>query len=143
MTNFQGGLTHISKDRFGRPHRVNEGSIWFRRLGKDIPKISSQIRLKRIKYGFYRIYWKTAYLHEVYKEMPQIGYTKEDYDPRLENQSYFEEYEDNAELTRRIKNYTEGYYDSLGRIKRRNYLMRNDKEFNERATNAYKHMTIK
>ena len=120
-----------------------EGSRWFRRLMRDIPNISSELRVVRVKLGFYRIYYRTAYIHEVYKEMPEHGYDFEDYDPRLESQQYFEEYEDQGELIRRIKNYKEGYWDALDHIRTRVYMMRNDKEFNERATSAYKQMVVK
>lgn len=123
--------------------KILEGSRWFRRLIKDCRKISPHLRIKSIKLGFYRITWKGAYLHEAYKEMPQIGYDLDDLDPRFEDKKYFEEYEDNAELTRNIKNFVEGYYDSLSRIRTRVYMMRNDKEFNEKSTNAYKEFVVK
>lgn len=120
-----------------------DGSRWFRRFCKECQGISRFIRIKRIKLGFYRIYWKQAYLHEVYKEMPEHGYDIDDLDPRFENKKYFEEFEDNAELTRKIKNFVEGYWESINVIKTRVYMMRHNKEFNERATNAYKQMYIK
>lgn len=120
-----------------------EGSRWFRRLIKECRAISPHLRVKRIKLGFYRIYWRGAYLHEVYKEMPQVGYTMDDLDPRFENQKYFEEYEDQADLTRKIKNYVEGYYDAADHIRTRVYMMKHDKEYNERATNAYKTVVVK
>jgi len=120
-----------------------EGTRWFRRLYKDVMRMSPHFRFKRIKLGFYRIYWKQAYIHEVYKDMPEKGYDIEEYDPRFESQSYFEEYEDNAELTRKIKNYVEGYWDSLDRIRTRTYLIKNSKEFNEEATGAYQQMVVK
>lgn len=120
-----------------------EGSRWFRRLQKDCLKISSHIRFVRVKLGFYRVYWDDAYIHEVYKEMPEFGYDIDDLDPRFENQKYWEEYEDNADLTRKIKNYVEGYYDSLDRIKTRVYLLKNDAEFNKSSRGAYKQMYIR
>ena len=120
-----------------------EGTRWFRRFVKDCKKISPHLKFKRVKLGFYRIYWRGAYLHEVYKDMPEHGYDIEDLDPRLENQSYYEEFEDNTELTRKIKNFVEGYWESLDRIRPRVYLMRHDKEFNERSTNAYRQMHVK
>lgn len=120
-----------------------EGSRWFKRFLKDVKKISSHIRVKRIKLGFYRLYYDDAYLHEVYKEMPQYGYDIDDLDPRFESQKYWEEFEDNAELTRKIKNYVEGYWDSIDRIKTRVYLMRTNKEFVKSAKNAYKQMYVK
>lgn len=120
-----------------------EGSLWFRRLIEDCKNISHHIRIKRIKYGFYRIYWRQAYLHEIYKELPQKGYDMDSLDPRLESQKYYEEYEDYNELPRKIKNFVEGYWDSLDHIKTRVYLMRNNKEFNENAHRAYRQMKIR
>lgn len=72
-----------------------------------------------------------------------MGYDLDDLDPRFENQKYYEEYEDNAELTRNIKNFVEGYYDSLDTIRTRNYMMKTSPEYNERATNAYKQMVVR
>jgi hypothetical protein len=120
-----------------------EGSRWFRRFYRDCKAISPHIKIKRVKLGFFRIYYQGAYIHEVYKEMPEHGYDMDDLDPRFESQRYFEEFEDNAELTRKIKNYVEGYWESLDRIKTRVWLMRHDKEFNERSRNAYRQMRVK
>jgi hypothetical protein len=122
---------------------MNEGSIWFKRFYNDCKKISPQLRFVRVKLGFYRIYYKNAYMHEVYKEMPEMGYDWDELDPRLESQKYFEEFEDNAELTRKIKNYVEGYWDSLDRIRTRVYMMKSNKEFNQKATGAYKQMVVR
>ncbi len=116
---------------------------WFTRLEKDIERMSPHLHLKYVKLGFWRIYYKQAYVHEVYEEMPANGYDIESYDPRLESQSYFEEYEDNAELIRTIKNFVEGYYDSRQRLETRLYMLRNDMEFYKSATKAYQQATIK
>lgn len=105
--------------------------------------MSPYIRFVRVKLGFYRIYYKSAYIHEVYKEMPEVGYDMDDLDPRFENQKYYEEFEDRAELTRKIKNYVEGYWDSFNRIQRRLYMMLHDKEFNTNATKAYQQHYVK
>lgn len=118
-------------------------SIWFKRFKKEVKRISPHLRMKRLKLGFYRIYWQNAYLHEVYEEMGCNGYDIEDYDPRLESQSYFEELEDHYEMVRKLKNYKEGYYDARDRIRKRVYMMRNNQEFNERARNAYNHHYVK
>lgn len=120
-----------------------EGTRWFRRFAKDLKKISPHIRLKKIRFGFYRIYFKQAYLHEVYKEMPIKGYDIEDDDLRLESFEYYQEYEDNAEMTRKLKNYVEGYWDALETVRTRVWMMKHDKEYNERSTNAYKQMVIR
>lgn len=122
---------------------MTRGSKWFRRFYKECKKISPKIRFKRIRLGYYRIYWRNAYMHEVYEKMPKIGYDLYDYDPRFENKGYYEEYEDRTELNLKIKNFVEGYYDSIDKIKTRVYLMKNNKEYNERATNAFKTLVIK
>lgn len=119
------------------------GSRWFRRLVNDCKQISPHIRIKRIKYGFFRVYWKQAYVHEIYIEMPQFGHDIYEKDMNFISQKYYEEYEDRAELTRKIKNYKEGYWDSLDRIRTRVYMMRHDKEFYKTAVNRYKTVVIK
>lgn len=75
--------------------------------------------------------------------MPEHGYDWHELDPRLEDQKYYEEYEDNTELTRKIKNFIEGYWEAVDRIRTRVYMVRNDKEFNENAGNAYKQMRVR
>lgn len=120
-----------------------EGSHWFKRLVKDIEKIDPYLRLKRIKFGFYRIFWKDIYIHEIYKECPQIGYDIIEEDLRIQDQKYFEEYEDNAENIRKVKNYKEGYWDSIDRIKTRVYMMRHDKEFHNNAKKRYQQFIVK
>lgn len=105
--------------------------------------MSPHIRFVRIKYGFYRIYYKQGYIHEVYKEMPQKGYDMDDLDPRFDDQKYFEEFEDHAELTRKIKNYVEGYVESIDKIRTRLYMLRHDKEFFDNSQKAYQTMVVK
>lgn len=121
----------------------NEGSYWFRRLLKDIKKIDNNLVVKRAPHGFYRVFFKRAYIHEIYKECPMIGYDFEIDDPSLESKKYYEELEDGNEITRKVKNYKEGYWDSLDRIKTRVWLMRHDKEYNENATKAYQQMVVR
>jgi len=122
---------------------MKQGGYWFNRLRDECQSMSPYIRFVRVKLGFYRIYYKSAYIHEVYKEMPEVGYDMDDLDPRFENQKYYEEFEDRAELTRKIKNYVEGYWDSFNRIQRRLYMMLHDKEFNTNATKAYQQHYVK
>lgn len=93
--------------------------------------------------GFYRIYWKDAYLHEVYSEMPPKGYDQESFDPRLDSLSYYQEFEDEVETVRTVKNFVEGYYDSIDKIRTRVYLLRNNQEFAEKAHNAYAQHIVK
>ncbi len=124
-----------------------DGTYWFKRFVRECGKISKHIQFRRIKYGFYRLYWngggEPAYMYEVYKDMPYKGYEWFDIDPRLESQKYFEEFEDRVELTRKIKNYVEGYYESIHRIKTIVYMFKNDKEFRETATKAYHRVHVK
>ena len=121
---------------------VINGSFWFKRFMREARKLSPYLRFKRIKYGFFRIYYKQAYIHEVFQEMPIIGHDIEEIDQRFENQKYYEEFEDNAQLTRKIKNYIEGYYDSIQTLRRRIYMIRNNKEFFETASRAYRVMKV-
>lgn len=121
-----------------------EGSLWFRRLIKDCQKISNRIWFKRIKYGFYRIYWDQAYIYEVYKEMPQNGHDIYENDIRFaESKEYYEKYQDRAELTRKLKNYVEGYYEALDAIRTNAYMMKISSEHNKLATQAYAQHVIK
>jgi hypothetical protein len=126
---------------------MNEGSIWFKRFVEECEKMSPHIKFVRVKYGFYRIYWtgggEPAYIHEVYKEMPYKGYHMDDLDPRFESQRYYEEYEDAGEITRKIKNFVEGYWDSIATMRKRIYMLKNNKEFRETATKAYRQVRVK
>ena len=119
------------------------GSLWFRRLVKDCERISPHIRIKAIKHGFYRIYYQRAYLHEIYKEMPQFGYDSAEKDFQFQEKKFVEEYEDQADLIRKTKNFVEGYWDSLDRIRTRVWMMRHDKEFNTTATRRYETVVVK
>ena len=119
------------------------GNNWFRRFYRDCKKISPLIRFKKIKFGFYRIYWKNAYIGECYDNMPPKGYDKEEDDVRYMNQSYYEEYEDKAKLTRQIKNFVEGYYDSINTIRTRIYMLKNDYEFRNNAQKAFRSFYVK
>ena len=119
------------------------GSSWFKRFVRECKAISPHIRIVPIKMGFYRIYWKDAYIHEVYSEMPPKGYDIEIEDPRIESKSYYEEYEDQVSLIRTVKNFVEGYYDSIDKIKTRVFLLRNNQEFAKNAHNAYAQTVIK
>ena len=118
-------------------------SLWFKRLKKEVERISPHIRFKRLKMGFWRIYFQNAYLHEVYEEMEILGRDIVAYDPRLESRSYYEEYEDHVSSVRTIKNYKEGYYDSIGTITRRLYMLRNSAEFNQNARQLYSQVVVK
>lgn len=120
-----------------------EGSRWFRRFIKDCNKISPYIRVKRIKYGFYRIFWKNIYIYECFKEMPQKGYDIEIENPKLENRSYFEEFEDNGELIRKVKNFVEGYWEALDAVKTRTWMLRHNDEYYKTSLRASSTMVVK
>lgn len=74
--------------------------------------------------------------------MPLKGYDLIDEDPRFESQKYAEEYEADGELQRKIKNYVEGYVDSIQKIKIRINNFMNDKEAYETQRKAYSQMRI-
>lgn len=101
------------------------------------------MRFKEIKLGFYRIYYKGFYIGEGYGNMPPKGYDKVEEDPRLQNQSYFEQYEDNVKMTREIKNFVEGYFDAVDQFRTRMYMLRHDDEFYRNSRDAYKQVYIK
>ena len=133
----------ITKILFADKNNMIGGTQYFKRLVKDCKKMNPNIRIKRIRLGFYRIYWKQTYIHEVYKDLPFRGYDIDELNTRLENKSYYEEYEDKVELTRNIKNYVEGYSDAIERIRTRVYLMKHDDIFNEQSTKAYAQVVVK
>ena len=122
-------------------------SKYFKRFKKDCKKISPHIKFKRIKFGFWRLYWlnggEPAYLTECMESMPYKGYDIEEKNVQMISQKYYEEFEDNAELIQKIKNYREGYWDSLDKIKTHVYLLKNSKEHRKEATNAYKTRVVK
>lgn len=127
-------------------NNINYGNHWFKRFVRDCKKISPHIHFKRIKLGYVRISWKGggegAYLGECYKIMPPKGYDWYDIDPRLESRSYYEEFEDQVEMTRKIKNFVEGYADNLDQIKTRVYQMKHSKEFYKTVVDGYKQMRV-
>lgn len=126
---------------------TENGSRWFRRFTIEASKLSPHIKFKRIKFGFYRIYWvdggEPAYIGECYKEMGEVGYEVEEKNYQLESKKYYEEYEDNPELIRKIKNFVEGYRDSIHRLKTKVWMMKNNDEFRKTAVNGYKQMKVK
>ena len=126
---------------------IERGTRWFRRFVKEVLAMSPHIRFKRIKFGFYRIFWigdgVSAYMGECSKDMPQFGYDIEENNLQLESQKYFEEYEDNAELIQKIKNFKEGYFDTIEHIKTRVYMLKNNSDFRKEAQGAYQTLVVK
>ena len=119
------------------------GNSYFRRFKANAEKLSPHIKFRRIKYGFYRIFWDSSYIGECYSYMPPKGYDKLEDDIRFINQSYYEEYEDRAKMTRQIKNFVEGYYDSMDMLRTRVYMLKNNQEFRKTAKDAYKQFIVK
>ena len=121
-----------------------EGTYWFRRLVKECRKISPHIKFRRAKYGFYRIYWKEAYIHECMKDLPLKGFDIEELDLRMvQDRRYREEYEDQDEVVMKVKNYREGFWDALDRILTRVWLLKHDVEFNSVSRRTYSNMVVK
>ena len=75
---------------------INEGSYWFKRFAKEVMDTYDDIEFRRIKHGFYRIYWTgsgyPAYVGECYKEMPRLGYEINELDANLVSKKYYEEF---------------------------------------------------
>lgn len=122
---------------------MEKGTYWFKRFRRECEAFSPHVRFREIKLGFFRIYYKGFYIGEAYKEMPPRGYDKIEEDPRLENQKYYEEYEDNTKLIRTIKNFVEGYYDAKDSFITRMYMLRNDNEFYKVSRDMYRQVIIK
>lgn len=122
---------------------TDRGTVWFRRFRRECEALSPHVKFRSIKFGFYRIYYKGFYIGECYKEMPPHGYDTEEDDVNLSKQSYFEEYEDSAEMTRKLKNFVEGYYDAKKTFRTRMYMLRTDDEFYKTSKKAYQQMYVK
>jgi hypothetical protein len=120
-----------------------EGSIWFRRLMKDLRKMSKHIKVRRIRHGFFRIYFKEAYVHEVYKELPYKGYVWYTESPYKDSLKLSLAWEQDGEIQRKVKNYVEGYSEALKAIKLRVYQFKNNEEHYRLAKDMYKHVVIK
>lgn len=120
-----------------------EGNFWFNRLLKEAKKISPHLRFKRIKYGFYRIYLKDAYIGECSKDMSEKGYDIEEKNYHMEDTQYRQQFEDNIDSTARLKNFKEGYWETLDKLKTRVFLFKHNPEFHKNATQGYKTMRIK
>lgn len=121
----------------------NEGSYWFRRLMRDLNKMSKHFKVRRIRAGFYRIYWKEAYVHEVYKEMPERGYVWYTDSPYKHSLKLMQEYEQDGVIQRKVKNFVEGYREAQRAIKLRMYQFKNNDEHYQTAKDMYKQIVIK
>lgn len=121
----------------------DEGSYYFKRLMRDLAKISSHFKVRRIRCGFFRIYWKDAYVHEVYKEMPRRGYTWYTESPYKESLKLSQQWEQDGEIQRKVKNYVEGYDEAIKAIRLRVYQFKNNDEHYRTAKDMYRHVVIK
>ena len=120
-----------------------EGSYYFRRLVRETKQISSHIRFKRIKHGFYRIYYRQAYIGECNKNMPQEGHDIFERAQGFENYDYYQEHHDNADTSLRVKNFVEGYWETKEKLRLRLYQMNHSKEHYEMARRGYSQMRVK
>ena len=122
-------------------------SYWFKRFRRYCQKLSPYIVVTPLKHNFCRVYWKgggvNAYLYEVPLDMEEIGREWVHYNPRLESQGFYEEYEDNIEFIKEVKNYKEGYWEAIDRITTQYYMFRNNKEFRDNAKKMYQQVHIK
>lgn len=109
----------------------------------EIQGMSKHFKVVPVRQGFARIYWKSAYIHEIPLSMFRYGYDIKELDQRVESQEYYEEYEDGNNMVMYIKNYREGYYDTMLTIRKRFWLLKHSQEHYERTLNAYKKMVIK
>lgn len=121
----------------------NEGSPWFRRLMKELHQSSKYFRVRRIRNGFFRIYWKDAYVHEVYKEMPKRGYSWYTDSPYKDSLKLMQQWELDGDIQRKVKNFVEGYDEASKAIKLRVYQFKNNDEHYRIAKDMYKHAVIK
>ena len=122
-------------------------TYWFKRFRKEAEALSPHIEFRRLSLGFYRIYWvrsgHSAYMGECYVEMPEMGYDIDEKDINLVSQKYYEEFEERTALTRKIKNFVEGYWESIDRLKTNVYLFKNNKEHRQLQIDGYKEFVIK
>ena len=61
----------------------------------------------------------------------------------LEDYSFYQDHHDSAESTLRMKNFVEGYWETLDRLRTKVFMFRHDKEFYEKARQGYSQMRIK
>ena len=121
----------------------NEGSQYFRRLVKELYSRSKYYRVVRIREGFFRIYWKDAYVHEMYKEMPYRGYVWYSESPYKGSLKLMQEYEQDGEIQRKVKNFVEGYSEASKAIRLREFQFKNDAEHYKMAKDMYSRVVIK
>jgi hypothetical protein len=119
------------------------GSKWFRRLCRELKQRSKHYRIVPIRHGFYRVYWKDAYVHEMYKEMPYRGYQWYTDSPYKDSLKLMEQMEEDGEIQRKIKNFVEGYTEASKAIQLREFQFKNNPEHYQVAKDMYKTVVIK
>ena len=132
----------VSRCKDTAPYQ-DEGSYWFRRLIKDLFRMSKHFKVRRIRCGFNRIYWKDAYVHEVYKEMPYRGYVWYTESPYKDSLKLVQDWEQDGEIQRKVKNFVEGYAEASKAIKLRIYQFKNNDEHYRTAKDMYKQVVVK
>lgn len=110
---------------------------------RELHTTSKHFKVRRIRDGFFRIYWKEAYVHEVYKEMPQRGYHIETLNPYLDSLKLMQEYEQDGSIQRKVKNFVEGYADAKKAIMLRLYQFKNNYEHYCTARDMYRQVVVK
>lgn len=120
-----------------------EGSVWFRRLVREFKRVSPHIRFVRIKAGFYRIYFRQAYVGECSKNMPELGYNIFERSIGFEDYSFYQKYHNTVDSTLRVKNFVEGYWETRNKLRTRLMNMMNSKEHYETARKGYSQMRIR
>lgn len=118
-------------------------SRWFKRLQKDTQRFGSHVRFKRIRHGFWRIFYDGGYLGEVYEDLPEVGYDIIDLDHRLEERKYVQDRLDDGEVQRLVKNFVEGYYEVLDTMRSRVYNARHNHEAYKTITEGYRQLRLK
>lgn len=81
-------------------------------------------------------------MHEIYKEMPYRGYSWYTDSPYKDSLKLMQEWEQDGELQRKVKNFVEGYVEASKAIKLRVCQFRNDPEHYKIAKDMYKHVVI-
>lgn len=120
-----------------------EGSVWFKRLVREMKSISKHVRFVKLKAGFYRIYFRQAYIGECFKNMPEMGYDIYDRTLNFEDYSYYQQHHNTIDTTLRVKNFVEGYRETKDKLITRLTQMRDNREFYEQARKGYSQMRIK
>jgi hypothetical protein len=75
--------------------------------------------------------------------MNLIGHDIEEKNWNMEDFSYYRQMDDLADQTARLKNFREGYVETLDMLRTRTFMIKHNKEFYERARQGYSQLRIK